>query len=92
MCAGAVLYALPTKSFSVYPAGRPVPKGATTWQIVDLAWDRIPSYYRQFIGMFGWLDTQVAADLHLDLDGAAGRHGADRADRRARGANASAWR
>jgi hypothetical protein len=58
VCAGAVLYALPTKSFSVYPAGRPVPKGATTWQIIDLAWDRIPSYYRQFIGVFGWLDAK----------------------------------
>jgi Predicted membrane protein (DUF2142) len=58
VCAGAVLYALPTKSFSVYPVGRPVPKGATTWHIVDLAWDRIPSYYRQFIGVFGWLDAK----------------------------------
>jgi Predicted membrane protein (DUF2142) len=58
VCAGAVLYALPTKSFSVYPAGQPVPKGATTWQIAHLAWDRIPGYYRQFIGLFGWLDAK----------------------------------
>ena len=58
VCAAAGLYSLATKAFSVYPAGRPVPKDATTWKIVQLAWDRIPSYYRQFIGVFGWLDTK----------------------------------
>jgi hypothetical protein len=59
VCAFAGFYALATKSFSVYPAGRPVPKGSSTWHIADLAWDRIPSYYRQFIGLFGWLDTKA---------------------------------
>ncbi|HVN50055.1 MAG TPA: DUF2142 domain-containing protein, partial [Acidimicrobiales bacterium] len=58
VCAFAGLYALAAKSFSVYPAGKPVPAGASTWRIVTLAWDRIPGYYRQFIGVFGWLDTK----------------------------------
>ena len=58
VCAFSGFYSLATKAFSVYPAGRPVPKGASTWEIATLAWDRIPSYYRQFIGVFGWLDAK----------------------------------
>jgi hypothetical protein len=59
VCAFAGLYALAAKSFAVYPVGVRVPKNATTWHILNLARVRIPGYYRQFIGILGWLDTRL---------------------------------
>jgi hypothetical protein len=59
VCGLATLVDLAMKSFSVYPAGRPLPPHASQFTIVRLAFDRTNSYYHQFIGVFGWLDTKV---------------------------------
>ncbi len=50
-----------TKSFSVYPAGAPVPAGTSSLTIIRLAFDRTDKYLHQFIGVFGWLDTKSPA-------------------------------
>ncbi len=57
----ALVYDAATKGYAVAPAGQPVPAGSSTVTIIRLALDRTDRYFHQFIGVFGWLDTNSPA-------------------------------
>jgi hypothetical protein len=61
VCAVAGVYGLITKTYAIFPAGGAVPPGSSTLHILRLALDRTDMYYRQFIGVFGYLDTHSPA-------------------------------
>jgi hypothetical protein len=61
VCVFALIVDLAMKSYSVYPAGLPLPPHASSWTILRLSFDRTDMYYHEFVGTLGWLDTRVPA-------------------------------